>query len=527
MKFQRISLLFLIALVMISPTVLGNDILNSEEENSSTQNGISGDYWPKGEWRSSSPEEQGVDSEPLLRMMNYLKNDQKEIHSLLIIRNGYLITEAYFYPYQKGVKHVINSCAKSITSALVGIAISEGCLNSVNDLVLPYFTDLKVDHTDALKEALTIEHLLTMTTGLDWTEDGSYGSDHDSWTQMWKSKNQIQYILNRPMRSEPGGTFYYCTGASHLLSGILQRTTGKSASDYGREKLFGPIGINDFAWHYDSNGINLGGAGIYLTPADMAKFGYLYLKRGKWDGRQVVPEQWIEASTQKRINTPYGLAGRYGYGYHWWMNGFEGYSARGYGGQYIFVLPKYEMVVVFTSGLSGPDFFLPEMLVDSFIIPSLQPSVKPYKASDKKLTEIIREVGQEPAADPVPPMPEIAEKISGKTFVMDDSTSFSLHFGDSSECRLNIITDGTNYEIPVGLDNVFRVTDLGIGPLPVNKGAFKGEWVNDQTFVITFKSMEDIDELKFFYTFENNEVRTSTFSKMAGFTVQEGRGVMQ
>ncbi len=531
MRLWNSLFLFLLVLTMINPLVLGSNDLNLEEEQTLAQVENPNDYWPDAEWRRSTPEEQGMNLEPLIRMIKYLQNEQKDIHSLLIIRNGYLINETYFYPYQKDFKHVINSCTKSVTSALIGIAIEEGYLKSVNEPVLPYFTDLKVEQIDAQKEALTIEHLLTMATGLDWVEDGSYGSERDSWTQMWQSPNQIQYILNRPMQSEPGQSFYYCTGASHLLSGILQRVTGKNAFRYGQEKLFEPMGIRDIYWQTDLNGVNVGGGGLYMTPADMAKFGYLYLKKGKWNGKQLIPEHWIEVSTQKQINTPYGLAGRYGYAYQWWINRFGGYSARGYGGQYIFVLPEYEMVIVFTSGLHGSDFFLPEFLVDSFIIPAIQPLALENSDVDheSELTELLNEVSQGPEPKLAPEMPVTAQRISGKTFMMEDNTSFSLLFEDDAECRLNLFINGVNYEIPIGLDDIYRIADLGIfGPLPNNnKVAFKGNWIDKQTFVITFKGLDDADELKVTYTFEKDQVKTSTYSKLAGTIVQEGKGIAQ
>jgi CubicO group peptidase (beta-lactamase class C family) len=425
---------------------------------------------------------------------------------LLIIRNGYLITEAYFYPYPKDFKHVINSCTKSVTSALVGIALREGCIKSLDEKVLPYFSDRKIKAVDTRKEALTVRHLLTMSTGLDWVENGAYGSATDSWTQMWGSENQIQYILDRPMRSDPGKDFYYCTGASHLLSGVLQKVTGKTAFEYGQQKLFEPLGIKDIYWGADGEGVNVGGAQIYMTSADMAKFGYLYLKHGKWGSQQVVPESWIRESTQKQMDTPYGLAGRYGYGYQWWMNSFGGYSARGYGGQYIFVIPKFEMVVVFTSGLPGNDFFLPELLMETFIVKAVQSSgrIKPNANGAKKLTNLIKVVGQEPSAKPIPKMPEMAARISGKKYIMEDSSSFSLVFKDGKECWLmNQFDNGPKYEIPVGLDDVFRIGDIGdAGPLPEhNWVACKGVWMNEQTFVITSRDLADTDELQRYLTF--------------------------
>ncbi|MHB8880707.1 MAG: serine hydrolase domain-containing protein [Thermodesulfovibrionales bacterium] len=325
-------------------------------------------YWPAGSWRTSSPEAQGIDPEKISALIQEIRTGQKKIHSLLIVRNGYLITEEYFPPYSKDSRHMLFSCTKSITSALVGIAVSDGLIKSLDEKVTGYFPDLNIDNRDSRKDAITIRHLLEMSAGLDWVEDGNYGSPTDSVTLMRLSGDQINYVLDQPMKEDPGKIFYYCSGASHLLSGILQRTTGKSAFEYGKQRLFDPLGIKDISWTADENGINLGGDGISMTPADMARFGYLYLRNGRWDNRQVVPAAWVAESTKKHIDTPDGLAGRYGYGYQWWMNRFGGYSARGYGGQYIFVIPEYDLVIVFTGELSLRDLFLPETLVESYLL---------------------------------------------------------------------------------------------------------------------------------------------------------------
>jgi CubicO group peptidase (beta-lactamase class C family) len=531
MKFRRGLFLILLIIGIISSPVSNSGSLNALKDQSAVQSDITNDYWPKGAWRSSTPEEQGMNSEYLCKMMSYITENQKDIHSLLILRNGYLVTEAYFYPYPKDFKHILHSCAKSITSALIGIAINEGRIKNVNEKVLPYFPDTKVERIDDRKNALSIRDLLTMSTGLDWVEDGAYGSDGDTYTQMWKSDSQIKFILDRPMKGQPGKEFYYCSGASHLLSGILQKTTGESSFEYGKEKLFGPVGIQDLFWMPDRNGLSVGGSGLFMTPADMAKFGYLYLKKGKWDGRQVVPEQWIDDSTQLQIDTPRGLGGHYGYGYQWWMNSFGGYSARGYAGQYIFVIPRYEMVVVFTSGLSGYDFFLPEYLADVFILPAVQSStaLKPDANHTYKLSNILKTLSQAPQPKPIPKLPAMAGKISGKTFIMEDSSSLSLRFVNGKECWLSKTTGGIKYEIPVGLDDVFRITGLGkFGPLPNdNMGAFKGKWMDEKTFMITFRWLGDTDELKFYCSFEADKVKTNVYSKMNGYMVNEGKGVMQ
>ena len=160
----------------------------------------------------------------------------------------------------------------------------------------------------------------------------------------------------------------------HLLSAIIQKTTGSTLEAYARTKLFEPLGITDISWDADPQGITLGNTGLALRPRDMAKFGYLYLHRGQWDGEQLVPEEWVESATTKHIETK-GLmnaAEDDGYGYLWWIDSFGGYSAHGYSGQYIFVLPDLDMVVVFTAGLEEADFPIPHELLKTYLIPAAQ-----------------------------------------------------------------------------------------------------------------------------------------------------------
>ncbi len=523
-KYRLTRMVFVINVLMLFVFVFTGCISIKKEPISQNQ---SQDYWPDGAWRTSSPEDQGMDSEMLYKMIDFIREQQKEIHSLLIIRNGYLVTEANFYPYQKDHKHVINSCTKSIMSSLIGISIDEGKIQGIDEKVLNYFNGYDIKNLDERKESLKIKHLLTMTAGIDWVEEGGYGSQTDSWTQMWDNDDQIGFILNRPMKNEPGTEFYYNTGGSHLLSGILHNSLGKSTFDYSKEKLFDPIGIKNIYWESDKKGINIGGAGIYMTPSDMSKFGYLYLKKGKWNQKQVIPQDWVETATQKITDTPSGLGGRHGYGYQWWQNSFGGYSARGYGGQYIFVIPEHEMVVAFTSGLSDYDYYLPETLVESFIIPSIKSQSKLNSDPSKKdhLTKLLKEISAEPESKPIPEMPLTASQISGKIFVMEDKSSFKFDFKDN-KCTLTIYDNDSEHKIPVSLDDVMRVVDMGnFGPLPTdNKTALKGYWSDEKTFVIVSRELQDIHVLEQMYSFDKDSVILKTSSNMSPVNLEESKG---
>ena len=204
----------------------------------------------------------------------------------------------------------------------------------------------------------------------------------------------------------------------------------------------------------------------------MAKFGYLFLRKGKWGTRQLVPESWIEASTSKQIDTPHGLAGRYGYGYQWWMNPFGGYSARGFGGQYIFVVPQYDLIVVTTAGLEGGNFFLPESLVESFVIPAIQAHglLPENKESCARLSELVAKFGKAPLQSAVVAAATIARNISGRRYLLDDKSTVSLDLDNPAEAVLK--TDSPKYGLEtlrIGLDGIWRINEnLPEGPLPAD-----------------------------------------------------------
>ncbi|MCX7709001.1 MAG: beta-lactamase family protein [Clostridia bacterium] len=473
-------------------------------------------YWPGDSWRVSTPEEQGMDSGRLLEMLNFIKDGGNEIHSIVVIRNGYKVMDANFFPYKSDTKHVVFSCTKSITSTLFGIASGEGKIKSVDDKVLEYFSDKSIQKVDEKKKELTLKHLLTMTAGFDWSEYGAYDSN-DSWIQMRNSKNAVQYILDKPMKEKPGSSFYYNTGASHLLSAVLQKATGKKTADYAEQKLFKPLGIRDVYWEEDVEGINIGGAGVYMSPLDMARLGYLYLRNGQWNGVQVIPENWVKEATNKHVETPAGLAGHDGYGYQWWMNKFGGYSARGFGGQYIFVLPEYDIVTVFTSSLQGSNFFLPEGLVESFIIPSAKSteSINGNTEAPRKLQRTVEVLQKAPEPKEIPALSQIAKDISGKLMKLENGEELVLSFNEGKNAEFR---HGPTNNMLVGLDGVYRVSDAGkYWPLPDNNMiAAKGVWEDHKTFVLTVISLHEMDKLTYRFTFEGQAVNVEFLSQQGG-----------
>ncbi|MGD9174645.1 MAG: serine hydrolase [Desulfobacterales bacterium] len=331
------------------------------------------EYWPTHGWRTATPESQGMDSALLLDMLDVIWQNDIKIDSVLVIRNRYIVLDAYSFPRDAADRHNIYSCSKSVTSALIGIAIDKGFIKSVHAPVLDFFPNHTAKNLDADKKAMTLEHVLTMTTGLECRD--SYRYKWVGLQQLRDSVDWVQFMIDLPMAQEPGTHFEYCNGATFLLSAILQQKTGMDALSFAEEHLFEPLGISGVSWPSNPHGITVGYGRIYMRPRDMAKFGYLYLNSGVWEDKQIISSRWIKESTRKHADTK----GFMDYGYQWWTMGSGAYTALGYHGQFIFVVPHKNIVAVFTSNLAQKDIFTPSVLLRSNILPSVM--------SDKPLPE--------------------------------------------------------------------------------------------------------------------------------------------
>ena len=272
----------------------------------------------------------------------------ERLHTLLVARAGEVVREERFRGAGPGAPANIKSASKSIVSALVGIAIAEGELEGVHQPIAPFFAaELRGDSLANEKRRITIGHLLSMQSGLEPTSFGNYGE----WVS---SANWVRNAVRRPLVAEPGGRMLYSTGSTHLLSAILTEATDRSTLAYARERLFRPLGIELRAWTTDPQGIYFGGNEMRLAPRELWKFGELYRNGGRWNGRQIVPESWIRESWTPRTVSRFN-GHRYGYG--WWIRssrGHDAYFAWGYGGQYLFIVPDLELVVVTTSDAVAP-----------------------------------------------------------------------------------------------------------------------------------------------------------------------------
>ncbi|MEU5291367.1 serine hydrolase domain-containing protein [Streptomyces umbrinus] len=317
-----------------------------------------------GDWSSTAPEAQGMDSTKLRAGLTELGNNASLL-SALVIRHDRLVAERYYDGGGAQRSNNVHSVSKSVLQALVHIAVEKGDIRSLDDPVadyLPeYFSEASPD-----KKTITIRHMLTMRSGLDWTEDSAE-------SRVEKTSNWIRSILGRELVSAPGTTYNYSSGNTHVVSAVLQKATGMSTCQFAHQYLFGPMGITAEHWGRDPQGVFSGGYNVYLTPREMAKFGLLYLHDGKWGGRQLVPRAAVRAAQARTAEVDDVFA----YSEGWWTQTISErstYFAWGFGGQFIYVIPSADVVLVTsedTSDNSTNKEINPREFIRDYLLPAI------------------------------------------------------------------------------------------------------------------------------------------------------------
>ncbi len=321
------------------------------------------DYWPTGEWKTAEPAAMGMDDTVLAGLDPLIRARYTNLNGIVIVRHGFVVYERYYNRTGPDDAHNVASVTKSVISALIGMAVADGLIKSLDDKVLDYFTEYAASPADRLKKEITIRHLLTMTAPYpfpDW---------HEPFDRMRRQPDWVKFALDMLGQGGQVGAFKYCTSGAHLLSAILTRVTGKTAREFANQRLFAPTGMRQIpdnpeqgfspnhlygsgvkGWLHDPADLSTGGFGLTLTARDMARFGYLYLNDGQWDGRQVVPEAWVNESWQPAVAAFEKLH----YGYLWWLGEEDGITIRlatGDGGNIICCVPQLDLVVAVASKL--------------------------------------------------------------------------------------------------------------------------------------------------------------------------------
>ena len=347
-----------------------------------------GDGWP-----TATPESVGLDGERLCGIAARLQETKANVHAVIVVRHGKLVFEQYFPGYDEPwgmgegrhdfdatTKHDMRSVSKSVVSLLVGIAIDRELIKSADEPVVKFFPDYS-----ALKTAgwdnITLRHLLTMSSGIQWDENRAWKDPQNDEPHLGNEADPFRYVLSKPIAAPPDTVWNYNGGGTDLLGNIIERVSGKSLEAFAREALFTPLGISDWEWMKYGNEHIAAAVGLRLRPRDAAKIGQLVLNKGAWGGKQIVSPEWIEQSVRPRFQAIGYFSGLFFYGQQWWMGRsiaqekeVKWIAAMGSGGQRIFIVPDRDLVVMTTSGL----YFQPRQgdgaldMMANFILPSVR-----------------------------------------------------------------------------------------------------------------------------------------------------------
>lgn len=315
-------------------------------------------------WKREEPAKSGLDAPRLRRLLKSMMGGEINLHSVIVERHGRLVAELYRRGTDKSVyslfahnqefgpmvSHDTRSVGKSVVSLLIGIAKQQGKIGNLATPAIDFYPEY-ADIATPERKAITLEHLLTMSSGYEWSEGGSGPDDEHRLYWKW---SPYRYVLSRPIVALPGSKFNYNSGGTAVLADILTRVTKTPLKEFARKVLFEPLGISDWEWVADLHGRPMAFTGLRMRPRDMAKIGHMVVDHGKWRGRQIVPADWIATSLQPRISTGYpGLQ----YGYQWWTGTVDWQGKKlqwagafGNGGQRLFVVPDLDMTVVITAG---------------------------------------------------------------------------------------------------------------------------------------------------------------------------------
>jgi CubicO group peptidase (beta-lactamase class C family) len=395
----------------------------------------------------SVPEAEGVSSNDIIQFLNAAAKSKTEFHSFILLRHGKVIAEGWWNPYRPDLKHSLYSCSKSFTATAVGFAMQEKKL-SLTDKVISFFPNDLPDTVSKFLSELTVKDVLIMSDGQEPDPTGAVGSKYTNW---------IKGFLATPVLHEPGTQFLYNSLGTYMLSAIVQKVTGQKIVDYLKPRLFDPLGIQGMDWETDMQGINTGGWGLRLKTEDMAKFAELFLQKGKWNGRQILPASWIdEAGTMKIMQDPNARQSRkdssdwlQGYCYQMWRCRHNAFRGDGAFGQFMIVMPEQDAVLAITA--ETPDMQEEINLVWQYLLPAFKETkLKVDAAAVSRLKERIKTL-----ALPLPQKntEELTTTINGKTFT---ASSNDLHLQKISFnflndlCRVRFQTDTATWQIDFG-----------------------------------------------------------------------------
>ncbi|MGA2035644.1 MAG: serine hydrolase [Thermoguttaceae bacterium] len=417
----------------------------------------------------SRPEAQGVASSAVLSFVETADKTIDSMNSFMLLRHGRVVAEGWWSPYTARARHSLYSLSKSFTSTAIGLAIAEGKL-SLDDEVLTFFPDDAPSAPGNNLKAMRVSDLLRMSTG------------HESEPPRTPDQPWTKTFLAQPVPFKPGTHFLYNTSGTYMLSAIVQKATGMTVLDYLRPRLFEPLGIQDPTWETSPQGISAGGFGLSIRTEDIARFGQLYLQKGKWQGKQLVPQAWVEAATARQTSNGSNPRSDWdqGYGYQFWRCRHGAYRGDGAFGQYCIVLPEQDAVLVITSGVKDMQAVL--NLVWDKLLPAMKSS--PLAADDaagKKLEHRLKTLSLRPQEGS-----GTAANVSGKKYVFPANArkleAITLQC-DAKEGAVTLVmrVDGVEQRIICGR-GAWQKGQVAWGGLIQQPAAASGAWTARGTF---------------------------------------------
>jgi CubicO group peptidase (beta-lactamase class C family) len=444
----------------------------------------------------SGPEAQGVSSPAVLAFVEAADKDIDSLHSFMLVRHGHVVAEGWWAPYAAGTPHSLFSLSKSFTSTAVGIAAGEGKL-SPDDPVLKFFPDEAPADPGANLKAMRLTDLLRMSTGQQTEPPRRPG-------EVW-----AKTFLAHQVPFKPGTHFLYNTSATYMLSAAVQKATGQTTLDYLKPRLFDPLGIENPTWEVSPQGVSVGGYGLSVRTEDIAKFGQLYLQKGKWHGKQLVPEAWVEAATARQTSNGSNPKSDWdqGYGYQFWRCRHGAYRGDGAFGQYCVVLPEQDAVIAITAGLRDMQAVL--NLVWDKLLPGLKSSpLAPDEAAQTKLAHTLKGLGlRMPVGKGTPP------KGADRKFAFPANDrkfeSVSLEPGKDGAVTLVARIDGAERRIGCGR-GAWQKGKAAWGRIPEQPTASAGAWTTDDTFTAKVCFVETPFVVTLRLKFTGDEVRVES-----------------
>jgi CubicO group peptidase (beta-lactamase class C family) len=438
----------------------------------------------------STPEEQGLSSSAIIEFLQAAESNHLELHSFMLVRNGYVAAEGWWAPYKPEIPHMLFSLTKSFTSTAVGFAVSEGLL-ALEDKVMSFFPEYVSQDPEKNLRAMKVRDLLTMSAGhTKPTMGGEWRQLEGSW---------VKHFLEIPVDHEPGTRFVYNSGATYMLAAIVQKVTAQTLLDYLGSRLFEPLGIDVSKWDACPSGINAGGWGLSLKTEDLAKFGQLFLQKGIWNGTQLLPEEWIREATSYQISIENGKTKDWqlGYGYQFWRSAFNAYRADGAFGQLCLVLPDQDAVIAITGGHDRMQELLE--LIWRHLLPNMELNKLPENTVVlKSLSEKLRSLSILPLLEQS--VSAIASSITSKIFEVEENINqvkaVALDFEDNS-CTFTLWDHKGEHRIRCGIGDWIEGNTTMTGnelhhqyqPLQMRVIA-NGSWKDEDTFVMTWFFVE-------------------------------------